>query len=125
MFYGVCVFLAGYYSYNGPASKMPPFLIEAVTLIGGALAMNFGATLGIEGKEFNDGLLATNALTLGQQIRLLGAAFYFASLLLAVWWWWMCGWTKDSDQIVRTIPEQSRMFLGILAGAIVLVFSWM
>ena len=122
--YVLAVWLAGYYSVEDEVSRMPPILIEGITVIGAGLALNFGATFGIEVKQMARASLTWTGLSLGQLVRLLGAFLYFASLLLASWWWWQTGWEQDLNNIVRTIPEQSRRLIGIVAGAITVVFSW-
>lgn len=126
LLYVISVYFAGHYSRQGAPHKMPALLIEAITLLGAAFAANFGATLGIDlpsELQVDAQVQPDSSLTLGQWMRLSAAAVYFGSLLLALWFWWRTGWETDPAKIVRTVPEQSRMLLGIVVGAIAVAFT--
>lgn len=91
-------------------------------MIGAALAANFGATTGIDVPAILDAT-GQAGLTNGQLFRVVGAVVYFLGLIVAVFIWQKLGWKTGSDEIVRTIPEQARMLIGVVAGGLALAFA--
>ena len=122
--YSAGVWSAGQHSLAQNPAAMSPFLLQVVTLLGAALAVNFGAFAGIDIAAVRRRDTSTTApISLGTWMRGAGAVVYLLSLLLSLWFWYRTGWQEDPTLIVKTVVEQSRMLLGVVAGGLTLAFS--
>ena len=113
-------------------SKMPPYLSWAVTIIGGVLATNFGAVLGIslspDIDKFGDvamfkPLQSSNKPESSQEtklekVQILAAYAYFIGMILAVIMFVLSGLEEDPTKVVSILPELSKTLIGAAVGAL-------
>jgi len=131
------ILYAGYYTLwveQAPKpDNMPDFLLWSVTVIGGVLATNFGAVLGIsltpETLRFNDvkvfQALKRNANTSVSsssssidRIQKIAVYVYLLGLLLALLFFVLNGFQEDAEKSVLLLPELSKTLIGAAVGAL-------
>jgi hypothetical protein len=112
------------YSRRGMPAEMPAFLRQVVTAIGGVLATNLGAVLGIKveqaktaGFDMTSLLFTEGAGTL-TKLQVGAAYFYILGLLIALYGWWRLKFTEESDKVVVTLPQLSQTLLGVIVGVL-------
>ena len=117
------------YSLNGTPSNMPPFLRQVVTAIGGVLATNLGAVIGITvqqvraaGFDMASVLVAAGADT-PTKLQVGAAYLYVIGLLIALYGWWKLEFTEDPNKVVVTLPQLSQTLLGVGAGVLAVALS--
>jgi len=127
-------FLAGVvsavrHSLHGTPAQMPPFARQIVTAIGGVLATNLGAVLGITVQQARAGgmdlasmLVAAGADT-PTKLQVAAAYLYVLGLLIALYGWWRLRFTEDPDRVVVTLPQLSQTLLGVVVGVVAVALS--
>jgi len=115
---------------NPVLSDMSPFLSSIVTSIGAVLATNLGAVLGFTISDPNSALaeaarnpfsVFSNPTPSNEQVM---ACFLYVLTLFAVSVvWGIKKFTDDPLQVVPTVPQLTKTFLGVIVGvfAIILV----
>lgn len=130
------IITAGYYSYwieGAPlTAKMPSFLVNLVITVGGVLATNFGAVIGLSSSQsstFNEvsffqpmgGGASSSESTKPKRselIQVIGAWGYVLGLLLALVLWLFSNFSEDPEVVVALLGELSKTFIGVIVGAL-------
>jgi hypothetical protein len=122
-------FLAGLiaavrFSLAGTPDKMPRFVRQVVIAVGGILATNLGAVIGVSVKQ----AMLTGASAMGlllfkgadaPSVLQIGAAyFYVAGLLIALFGWWRTEFSDDPKVVVDILPQMSQTLLGVAVGVL-------
>jgi hypothetical protein len=105
---------------------MPRFVDQMITTIGGVLATNLGAVLGIkfaEGSSLLSLQLQTPAPTIPGTLQIIAAVLYAIGLLAAIIAWLCKGFTNDPNIVVPAIPRLSQTLLGVAVGALALAIG--
>ena len=111
------------YSLKGTPEKMPRALQQVITLIGGVLATNFGAVVGIKVEQSTTNGFAAATLNplVGDAVSglQLGAAWlYFIGLLIACAGWWRLNFTEEPGAVVASLPQLSQTLIGVGGGIV-------
>jgi len=111
---------AGIFTIRETPGTFPSFASEAVTAIGGVLATNLGAVLGltfasIPGKRA--ALRPWNGLTT-ESLQKIAAYLYVVGLVTAAVFWGVKGFSDETTKVVSTLPELTRTLLGVIVGAL-------
>src|SRR5689334_7822398 len=86
----VGIIFAGYFSWKNAPQNMPAFLINVTTIIGGVLATNFGAVIGLSltpGTGLNAADIQPWYAPTTEHLQVAGAYLYAIGLLLALVLW--------------------------------------
>jgi hypothetical protein len=120
---------AGWCTLRGSPEEMPKFLSQTVSALGGVLATNFGAVIGLQhiSKESAgslaaayspNALLSLNASPTFPQLQAYAALFYLVGLTLALALWCFKKFNQKQGEVVSTLPELSQSLLGVLMGGL-------
>lgn len=127
------VFAAGYYTIKKRAPEMPVFLERSVTSIGGVLALNLGAVVGLDAA--NAGAFATQSMFSASLllsgsvsgVQLWAAYLYAFFLVVALVLWGVVGFKVNEagkpKVVVDTLPELSRTLVGVVVGVIAILLG--
>ena len=136
LFYMFAIIQAGIISIKG-SGTFNDFFGNAVTVIGGVLATNLGAVLGISiSPPTKDGLKTENLQqpksflrlrssineadggnpTGNQKMQILACYFYVISLVIALAFWLIA--LGKHHEIIPLLPELSKTLLGVIVGAL-------
>ncbi len=112
------------FSFSGTPDDMPRFIRQVVTAIGGILATNLGAVLGVKIEQAKSLGFDTKRFFVGavgdapSTLQLVAAYLYVFGLLVALWGWWKLGFTEDPSKVVVTLPQLSQTLLGVAVGVL-------
>ncbi len=121
------MFIAGIYqaikySKRGTPNELSQFLKTAVTSIGGLLATNLGALLGIKVEEASiagfdaASFFFSAGANVPSTIQLIAAYLYLFCLIAAfVGWYWVNNLKDDPNKVVL-LPQLSYTLLGVMVG---------
>ena len=115
---------AVYYSIKGQPDLMPSFLRQVVTGIGGILATNLGAVLGIkveQAKKFGfdvGSFLWADAADAPSMLQVGAAYLYLIGMLVALIGWIKLKFSEDPTQVVNILPQLSITLLGVCMGVL-------
>jgi hypothetical protein len=127
LFFLVGIVVAGILSHKGKPEQMPSYFKESVTLMGGVLATNFGAFLGITVSRGQLPSLRFWTAPPIEAFQISAVILYIVGLLVALFYWSLGGLKENPNEgpivVVSTLPELSRTFMGIVAGALVVVLG--
>lgn len=123
LFFFVGLHEAVEYSQPGKAAQMPEYLRHAVIVIGGVLATNLGAVVGIKLEQLRIGGFTWNSALLvrandeGQVIlQVIAAYLYVFALCYATLAWWRIDFTEEPADVVVILPQLSQTLLGVVVG---------
>ncbi|MEO5776688.1 MAG: hypothetical protein ABIQ27_07265 [Flavobacterium sp.] len=105
-------------------SKMPAFLSNLITTIGAVLATNLGAILGLPKTETPS--LSPFTFFIEPTVtnfQITACLIYLLALLVSSVVWGIKNFTTDSTQIVPTLPDQAKTFLGVLVGVLAITLA--
>jgi hypothetical protein len=110
---------AGYWTLKGEPQSMPAFLMQVITVIGGVLATNLGAVVGLR-VGAPDSLRVDKSqawyVKAGKRFQTAAAWFYVVILVLALIVWGLTGFSED--KVVSCIPDLAETLFGVAAGAV-------
>lgn len=112
------------YSIAGTPEKMSSFSRQIVTTIGGVLATNLGARIGIEIMQAKANGFEPAVFLLGQGgdtasfLQLAAAYLYVAGLVYALWGWSRANFSEDPKKVVVVVPQLSQTLLGVVVGVL-------
>lgn len=116
LFYLYGIIMAVWISVKGK-KNMDDFLLNAITVIGGVLATNLGAFLGINiARGTSEASLTFQSGTIGN-IQAIAAYFYVICLIVAVAGWFVAK-SKGSATIVPILPELAKTLMGVIVGVL-------
>ena len=127
LFFLYGVVQAIYYSFAKTPTEMPAFLTFSITAIGGVLATNFGAVLGLkiaEGTRFfsfkKTGLMEEQVPSTIQ----IAATFLYAFVLVGAFIaWLLLKFESNPKLIVLAIPNLSKTLVGVAVGALAVALN--
>lgn len=126
LFFLYGVYLAIRYSCAETPTLMPEFVNYAITAIGGVLATNFGAVLGLkiaDGTKFSSFRIRALTAPVPGAMQIGAAFLYVLVLLVAVIAWALLKFESNPDIIVPAIPRLSQTLLGVIVGALAVVLN--
>ncbi len=107
-------------------ANMPAFLTHVMTTIGGVLATNLGAVLGLTVAQ-SAGLISAESLPwyapTAANLQVIAAYVYVVGLLAATGLWAAKRFTAGQDHVVSTLPELAKTLLGVMAGALAVMLG--
>jgi len=119
-FFTYAIFRAIHYSNIVSPDSMPNFLNWSIVVLGGALATNLGAVLGIKfekGKSFK--LRSVRFSTEPKLVfQMIFAFFYVIVMLVTMIYWGKLEWIDDPAKIVDALPLLSKTLIGVIIGTI-------
>ena len=113
--YVIGIIYAGVYTLRGTPGIMPAFLVQVINVIGGVLAINCGAVLGLSvasGTQLSLGATPTETL------QIFGAFVYIGGLILATLFWGLRRFDSDTSKVVGVLPQLAQTLAGVVAGAL-------
>lgn len=127
LFFLVGILIAGILTQKGTPELMSPFVVETVTLIGGVLAINLGAVLGISVARRKAPSFRVWAVPTQEAFQIAAVIFYIVGLLLAAVFWALTGFKENPNEgsvlVVSTLPELTRILVGVIGGAILAILG--
>jgi predicted transporter len=117
------IIAAGILSIKGKPKNMPAFLSRTVTTIGGILATNLGAVLGINVVRSNSPAFRIVQVPTTEVLQNAAAILYLVGLLAALLFWAFKAFKEDPDVVVPTLPELSLTLLGVIGGALAVIIG--
>ncbi len=141
-FYMGSIIAAGIISYNG-GRTIDPILSFATSVIGGVLATNLGAVLGITVTRHRKLLTASDPakflglmptfqkdhanhqqISSNQKLQIIACYFYIISLALALVFYYIAIVTNDHHpEPLPVLADLSKTLIGVLAGALILALG--
>lgn len=116
LFYLYGIIMAVWISVKGK-KNMDDYLSNIITVIGGVLATNLGAFLGINiSRGTSEASLTFQSGTTGI-LQAAAAYFYVICLIVAVIGWFVAK-SKNSTTIVSILPELAKTLMGVIVGAL-------
>jgi hypothetical protein len=100
---------------------MPPFLIWVVTVVGGVLAINFGAVLGIDVIKKRSIFSISELPT--AKFQKIAAYSYLIILLVVIVCWGILGFEDNPDKVVEILPQFSKTLIGVGLGALAVILG--
>lgn len=116
LFYLFGIIMAVWISIKGK-KLMDDFLSNIITVIGGVLATNLGAFLGINIAQGTSEASFTFQMGATGNMQAIAAYFYVICLVVAVAGWFVAK-SKGSTTIVPILPELAKTLLGVIMGAL-------
>jgi hypothetical protein len=104
-------------------SKMPAFLSNLITTIGAVLATNLGAILGLPKPLPTLSPFAVFYEPIIINFQITACYIYLLTLLTSSIVWGIKNFTTDPTQIVSTLPDQTKTFLGVLVGVLAITLA--
>jgi len=102
---------------------MPAFLTRTVTTIGGILATNLGAVLGINVLKSNSPAFRIMQVPTTEALQNAAAILYLVGLFLALLFWAFKAFKEDPDVVVPILPNLSLTLLGVMGGALAVIIG--
>jgi hypothetical protein len=121
LFFLYVVILAIIYSLKETPDKMPEIANWAITAIGGVLAINLGAVLGLkiaEGTSFKSFKIKALKEPVPSAIQIGAAFLYVLILFVALIVWAILGFESKPENIVPAIPSLSKTLCGVIVGTL-------
>jgi len=116
---------AGYFSLKRKPEAMPSFLTQTTTIIGGTLATNLGAVLGLsvaQSDKLNTaGVAALPALA--KQLQVGAAYLYVLGLVIAFVCWALIRFSDKPEEVVSTLPDLTKTLLGVVVGVLAIALG--
>jgi hypothetical protein len=112
------------FSVEGKPDKMPKFVRQIVIAVGGVLATNLGAVIGISVMQATFTGASAMGLLLFKgadppSVLQIGAAYcYIVGLLIALVGWARTGFSDDPKVVVDVLPQMSQTLLGVVVGVL-------
>jgi hypothetical protein len=123
LIYLVGIVYAIIHTKKGTPSEMPGYLDHMITTIGGVLATNLGAVLGIKFAEGSNLLSLKMSATIPPDIgtfQIIVAFLYFFCMIAAGITWASKKFTPDPEIVVPALPRLSKTLAGVAVGALAL-----
>lgn len=124
-FFAYAIYSAIHFTSIGKPGDMPNILNHVIIVVGGVLATNLGAVLGIQVDQGGGFSLGFRKISTDPSIgiREICAFLYAIALIIALIFWGISGFTEKSTEIVDSIPMLSKTLIGVAVGALTVVLK--
>ncbi len=93
-----------------------PNIVFIVTSIGGVLATNFGAIVGLPAPELSKSIRLDGDGP--KKVQIIAAYIYVIGLVTALVSWMLESFSEDPKEVVALIPELSKTLIGVFVGTL-------